>query len=83
MVRRCPDTTYVAARAIKAADFLPAIAVLRPGDTRRYLPLFERMLERGDYISDGCRFALLFSADSGTAVVYRIRSAGGSGDTAP
>jgi 4-amino-4-deoxy-L-arabinose transferase-like glycosyltransferase len=67
----------------KAGDFLPAIAVFRPGDTRRYLPLLERMRERRDYVSDCCRFTLLFSADSGTAVVYRIRSAGGSSDTAP
>ncbi len=69
---------------LKAADFLPAIAVFRPGDTRRYLPLFEPMRERTDYVSDGCRFTLLFRADSGTAVVYRIRPASGrSCDTAP
>jgi hypothetical protein len=58
----------------KARDFLPAIAVFRPGDSRRYLPLFELMRERRDYVSDGCRFTLLFSADSGRAVVYSIRS---------
>jgi hypothetical protein len=59
---------------LKARGFLPAIAVFRPGDSRRYLPLFEPMRERRDYISDGCRFTLLFSADSGRAVVYSIRS---------
>jgi hypothetical protein len=68
---------------LKAADFLPAIAVFRAGDSRRYLPLFEPMRERGDYVSDGCRFTLLFSAAGGTAAVYDVRSAGGSGDTAP
>ena len=62
---------------LKVADFLPAIAVFRPGDTRRYLPLFERMRERRDYVGDGCRFTLLFCADSGTVVVYYIRPAGG------
>jgi len=42
----------------RAADFLPAIAGFRPGDTPRYLPLFERMRERRDYVSDGCQFTL-------------------------
>jgi hypothetical protein len=54
-------------------DFLPAIAVFMPSDSRKYLPVFEPMRERRDYVSDGCRFTLLFSADSGRAVVYVIR----------
>jgi len=56
------------------ADFLPAIAVFMPGDSRRYSPLFEPMRERRDYVSEGCRFTLLFCADSGRAAVYDIRS---------
>lgn len=58
----------------KLADFLPAIAVFMPGDSRRYSPLFEPMRERRDYVSEGCRFTLMFSADSGRAAVYDIRS---------
>jgi hypothetical protein len=58
----------------RPADFLPAVAVFMPGDSRRYSPLFEPMRERHDYVSDGCRITLLFSADSGKAVVYDIRT---------
>jgi hypothetical protein len=78
-----PDKTYIAARALKAAHFLPVVTVFRSGGSCRYLPLFERMWERRNYVSDGCRFALLFNAGSGTAVVYRNRSAGDSSDTTP
>jgi hypothetical protein len=56
------------------ADFLPAVAVFMPGDSRRYSPLFEPMRERRDYVNEGCRFTLLFSAGSGRAVVYDIRT---------
>ena len=55
------------------ADFLPAIAVFMPGDSRKYLPVFEPMRERRDYVSDGCRFTLLFCADNGKSVAYDIR----------
>jgi hypothetical protein len=58
----------------KPADFLPAIAVFMPGDPRKYSPLFEPMRERRDYVSDGCRFTLLFSADNGRAAVYDVHS---------
>jgi len=61
------------------ADFLPAIAVFQPGDSRKYSPVFEPMRERRDYVSDGCRFTLLFSADSDRAVVYDIRAGTGAG----
>jgi hypothetical protein len=68
----------------KPADFLPSIAVFMPGDPRRYSSLFEPMRERRDYVSDGCRFTLLFSADSGKSVVYDIRSVSDDGsNTAP
>jgi hypothetical protein len=63
----------------KAADFLPAISVFRPGDSRRYLPLLERMRERRDYVSDDCRFTLLLSADSGTVAVYDVRAVADKG----
>jgi hypothetical protein len=56
------------------SDFLPAIAVFTPGDSRNYLPVFEPMRERRDYVSDGCRFTALFTADSGRAVVFDIRA---------
>jgi len=44
-----------------------------PGDPRKYSPLLEPMREGKSYIADGCRFTLLFSADSGKSVVYDIR----------
>jgi hypothetical protein len=59
---------------IRPADFLPAIAVFMPGDSRPYSPLFEPMRERHDYVSAGCRFTLLFSADSSRVVVYDVRT---------
>ena len=60
----------------RPADFLPAIAVFISADSRRYLPMFEPMRERRDYVSDGCRFTLLFSPDNGTSAVYDIRPVG-------
>jgi hypothetical protein len=57
----------------KPAGILPAIAVFMPDDPRKYSSLFEPMRERRDYVSDGCRFTLLFRADSSKAVVYDIR----------
>jgi hypothetical protein len=66
------------------ADYLPAIAVFMPGDPRTYSSLFEPMRQRHDYDADGCRFTLLFSADSGKLVVYDLRSVGDdSSDTVP
>jgi hypothetical protein len=65
------------------ADFLPALAVFMRGDSRKYLPVFESMRERRDYVSDGCRFTLLFSADSGRAVVYDIRTGDGAPPVSP
>jgi hypothetical protein len=68
----------------KPADFLPAIAVFMPGDPRKYSSLFEPMRERRDYMSDGCSFTLIFSADSGKSVVYDIRPVkGNNGDARP
>ncbi len=55
------------------ADFLPTIAVFMPGDPRRYSPLLEPMREGRSYVVDGCRFTMMFSADSGRSVVYDIR----------
>jgi hypothetical protein len=57
----------------RTADFLPAVAVFMPGDSRRYLPLFEPMREGCDYVSDGSRFTLLFRCDNGKSLVYDIR----------
>ena len=57
----------------KPEDLLPAIAVFIPGDPRKYSSLFEPMRERRSYVTDACRFTLLFCADSGRAVVYDIR----------
>jgi len=59
----------------RLADHLPAIAVFMPGDPRGYPPLFEHMRERRDYVSDGCRFTILFSADNGRSVIYDVRMA--------
>jgi hypothetical protein len=65
-------------------DVLPSIAVLMPDDPRRYSPLFSPLQERRDYSADDCRFTLLFSADSGKAVVYDIRpDTDASTDTVP
>jgi hypothetical protein len=64
---------------LKTAYFLPAIAVFRPGDSRRYLPLFDRMRERRDYVIGGCQITLLFSADSSTALVYDVRAVADKG----
>ncbi len=55
------------------ADFLPAIAVFIPDDPRKYSPLFEPMRDSRGYVSNGCRFTLLFSADNGKSEVYDIR----------
>jgi len=60
----------------RPADFLPALAVFVLDDSRKYLPLFGPMRERRDYVSDGCRFTPIFSADNGTLVVYDVRSVG-------
>ena len=57
----------------KAAYFLPAIAVFRPGNSRRYLPLFERMRQRRDCVSDGWRFTVLSQTDKGKSVAHVIR----------
>jgi hypothetical protein len=57
----------------RPADFLPAVAVFMPGDSRRYLPFFEPMREGRDYVSHGCRFTLLFKGDNGKSLVYDIR----------
>jgi hypothetical protein len=67
-----------------SSDLLPAIAVFVPDDPRRYSPLFNPMRERRNYTANGCQFTLLFSADSGKAVVYDIRpSADDDADTMP
>jgi len=55
------------------ADFLPAVAVFMPVDSRKYLPVFEPMRERRDYVGDGCRFTLIFGADNSKSAVYEIR----------
>ena len=44
--------------------------IRRTAESRTHL---EPMRERRDYVSNGCRFTLLFSADSGTAIVYDVR----------
>jgi hypothetical protein len=64
-------------------DFLPAITVFMPGDAREYLPVFESMRNRRNYVSDGCQFTLLFSTDSGRAVVYDIRTGDGTPPVSP
>jgi|GEM_PF-488504 len=61
---------------VKLAELLPAIAVFMPRDPRRYSPLLNPMREHRDFTADGCRFKLLFSADSGSSAVYDIRPAG-------
>lgn len=60
----------------RPADFFPALAVFVLEDSRKYLPMFEPMRERRDYVSDGCRFTLLFSPDNGTSAVYDVRPVG-------
>ena len=68
----------------RPADFLPAVAVFRPDDPRRYSPLFEPMRTHKSYTVDGYRFTLMFSADSGKSVVYDIRPVSTySGDARP
>jgi len=53
---------------------VPLVAVISPGDPRRYVPLLEPMRMGRDYASDDWRFTLLFSTDSGRAVVCDINS---------
>jgi hypothetical protein len=65
------------------ADFLPAIAVFMPSDSRKYLPVFEPMRDRRSYITGGCRFTPLFCADSGRAVVYDIRTGASAAPISP
>jgi hypothetical protein len=57
----------------KPSDFLPALAVFTPDDSRRHLPLFEPMRKRRAYTMDGITFTPLFSAGNGTLVVYDVR----------
>ena len=63
-------------------SFLPALAVFLPGDPRNYSPRFTPMRERVSYSNEGCRFSLLFAADSGKAVVYDIRPISDGSDDA-
>jgi hypothetical protein len=68
----------------RPADFLPALAVFLPDDPRSYTPLLEPMRERKSYTAGGCRFTLVFAADSGRSVVYDIRQTSpGGGDGRP
>jgi hypothetical protein len=67
-----------------SSDLLPALAVFMPDDPRRYSPLFSPMRDRRDYTANGCQFTLLFSAESGKAVVYDIRTVStDNGDARP
>jgi len=70
LLRRPRHSSFVLRHS---SDLLPALAVFMPDDPRRYSPLFSPMRERRDYTAEGCRFTLLFSADSGKALVYDIR----------
>ena len=57
----------------KPSDFLPALAVFMPDDSRKYLPLFEPMRKRRAYTMDGCVFTPHFAASNGSFVVYDVR----------
>jgi len=63
----------VLSRRSKPSDFLPALAVFMPDDSRKYLPLFEPMRKRRAFTMDGVTFTPILSASNGALVVYDVR----------